>query len=188
VSFPAQASGESRARKLLCLTGFMGSGKTTVGRLLAQHIGWHFADLDSDIEATAGMSIARIFEERGELAFRQMEWDVLSRLVEKSCSLEQPTVLALGGGTFDQPPSRELLRTTRATVIWLDCPVEELLARLAGVKDRPLFRDEASFRQLFEQRLFSYRLADFRVNAAVAPRRVVEEILALEVFEQMIPR
>jgi len=82
---------------LLCLTGFMGSGKTTVGRLLAQHIGWHFADLDSDIEATAGMSIARIFEERGEHAFRQMEWDVLSRLVEKSCSLEQPTVLALGG-------------------------------------------------------------------------------------------
>lgn len=173
---------------MLCLTGFMGSGKTTVGRLLAQQVSWHFADLDSDIEAAAGLSIPRIFEERGEAGFRQAEFEVLSRLVEKSCSLERPTVLALGGGTFDQAPNRELLRAARATVIWLDCSVEELLARLAGVKDRPLFRDEASFRQLYEQRLFSYRLADFRVNAAVAPRRVVEEILALEVFEQMIPR
>jgi shikimate kinase len=181
------APGATRAHRLLCLVGFMGCGKTTVGRLLAQQIGWRFADLDSMIEQAAGLSISSIFEQRGEPAFRELEFEILQRILGEAEGLGA-AVVALGGGTFAQPRGVELLRVAGAVTIWLDCPVEDLLARLAGVKDRPLFRDEASFRQLYEQRLASYRLAEYRVNAAVAPRRVVEEILALDVIEQMIPR
>jgi shikimate kinase len=182
------APGETRAKRLLCLAGFMGCGKTTVGRLLARQIGWHFADLDSNIEAEAGLSISAMFERLGEPAFREAEFDALARILGEAGERNRGTVVALGGGTFAQPRNVKLLRSAGAIVIWLDCPVEDLLARLAGVKDRPLFRDEASFRQLYEQRLVSYRQADHRVNAAAAPRRVVEEILALEAFEQLISR
>ena len=73
------SAGEMRSRKLICLTGFMGSGKTTVGRLLAQQIGWHFLDLDARIEERAGLSIPAIFERLGEPGFRQVEAEVLVR-------------------------------------------------------------------------------------------------------------
>src|SRR5574341_237737 len=72
-------AGDTRARKLIGLTGFMGSGKTTIGRLLARHLGWRFVDLDTLIEERAGLSIPAIFERLGELAFREMEYDALGR-------------------------------------------------------------------------------------------------------------
>ncbi len=98
-------------------------------------------------------------------------------------------VLALGGGTFAQPRNAALIRDlaapTRgpgAVVIWLDCPAEELLQRCVLMGDRPLFRDEASFRKLYEERLPHYRQADYRVESGGEPMRVVEQILALGIF------
>jgi shikimate kinase len=176
-------SGGAPRRKLLALAGFMGSGKTTTGSLLARHLGWHFTDLDTLVEQAAGLSVTRIFEQHGESAFRQIEREQLVAALGRAAEFERPTVLALGGGTVAQPGNMELLRAAGAAVVWLDCPLEQLITRCALVTTRPLFRDEAGFRALYEQRLPYYRQADYRVEIGDDPRQVVERILALGVFE-----
>lgn len=177
---------EVRPRKLLCLTGFMGSGKTTVGRVLAHRLGWHFVDLDDQIEARAGMQIADIFQASGEPAFRALEHAVLASILGGALERGRPTVIALGGGTIAQELNLALLRDSGCVTVWLDCPMEELLVRCAQMNNRPLFRDEASFRQLYEQRLDFYQKAQYRVSAEDAPERVAEQIVGLDLLERMI--
>lgn len=179
-SLPDVTPGHLPRRKLIFLTGFMGSGKSTVGRLLAQQLGWHFVDLDPEIEELAGMDIPTIFSRLGEPAFREMETQVLARTVGEAVERGKPTVVALGGGTFAQAQNRTLLSAAHGWVIWLDCPIEVLLRRCATMNNRPLFRDEVSFRRLHEERAASYALADFRISGEDEPRQVVERILALE--------
>jgi shikimate kinase len=176
--------------RVVCLTGFMGSGKSTVGRLLAAQLAWHFVDLDAEIERESGLSISRIFAQKGEAVFREIEHECLGRVLGAAAARNQRLVLALGGGTFAQPRNAALLRdpaaapskSAAAAVIWLDCSAEELLKRCVLMGDRPLFRDEASFRKLYEERLPYYRLADYRVESGEEPMRVVEQILALGIF------
>jgi shikimate kinase len=169
--------------KLICLTGFMGSGKSTVGKLLAQQLGWHFADLDPMIEESAGLDIPAIFERLGEPVFREMETEILARVIGEAIERGRPTVVALGGGTFVQPQNRELLRSSGATIVWLQCEVEELLSRCAQMTNRPLFRDENSFRTLYAQRLPFYELADYRVKSEAEPRQAIAQILALGILD-----
>ena len=162
---------------MLCLAGFMGSGKTTVGTLLARHLAWRFVDLDDRIEESAGLAIPEIFERLGEPAFRQLEADQLRAALGRVTENKESTVLALGGGTYAQPGCPEFLRASGAAVLWLDSPLEVLLARCMTMTGRPLFRDEASFRALYAQRVPSYQLADFRVDSSAEPTQVVAEIL-----------
>jgi shikimate kinase len=165
-------------KKLIYLLGFMGSGKSTVGQLLARNMGWPFIDLDATIEAGQGATIRQIFEQEGEPFFRQIEHAALTE-----ASKTEPAVIALGGGTWVQEPNLEFIRSTGGATIWLDCSLEELRRRCAGIHDRPLFRDPESFAQLFNQRLPYYRLAEFRVPTdGQAPEEVVERILRLKVF------
>ncbi len=96
--------------RVICLTGFMGSGKSTVGRLLAAQLAWHFVDLDADIERHAGLSISQIFEQRGEAVFRDIEHGCLARILGSASERDTRLVLALGGGTFAQPRNAALLR------------------------------------------------------------------------------
>jgi shikimate kinase len=166
-------------RKLLALTGFMGSGKTTVGRMLAERLGWRFVDLDSRIVDRAGLSIVQIFRNHGEPAFRALEADMLERALGEAGEQDRPAVIALGGGTLTRPENLVRLRQAGAMLVWLDCPVEELLLRCAGMADRPLFTDEAGFRRLYDERRPLYAQAEYRVDAATEPARVVERILAL---------
>jgi shikimate kinase len=163
---------------MLCLAGFMGSGKTTVGTLLARQLAWRFVDLDDRIEAAAGMRISDIFERLGEPAFRQIEADELRGVLGRALELKESIVLALGGGTYAQVGAPEFLRAAGIPVVWLDSPVEVLLARCMTMTGRPLFRDESSFRALHAQRLSSYQLADYRVDSSGDPARVVAEILS----------
>lgn len=162
---------------LLCLAGFMGSGKTTIGTLLARQLAWRFVDLDDRIEESAGLTIPQIFERFGEPAFRQIEADQLRSALGRASELKEGTILALGGGTYAQPGCPEFLRAAGVTVLWLDSPVELLLSRCMTMTGRPLFRDEASFRALYAQRLPSYQLADYRVDSSGEPALVVAEIL-----------
>ncbi|HXC86922.1 MAG TPA: shikimate kinase [Candidatus Cybelea sp.] len=155
----------------------MGSGKTTVGTLLARQLAWRFVDLDERIELSAGLAIPQIFERFGEPAFRQIEADELRAALGRAGELKEATVLALGGGTYAQPGCPEFLRNAGAPVLWLDSPIELLLARCMTMTGRPLFRDEASFRALYAQRLPSYQLADFRMDSSGDPTQVVAEIL-----------
>ncbi len=183
-------AGSRLPTKFVCLAGFMGCGKTTVGRLLAQQLGWRFVDLDERIENQAGLRIAEIFDRLGEPAFRKLEHAELARALGEATVASIPAVIALGGGTFAQPENLETLSLAcgrqnavrTGYVIWLDCPVEQLLSRCVMMDDRPMFRDESSFRKLYDERLPFYRQADLRVEGADVPRQVVERILASELF------
>ena len=155
----------------------MGSGKTTIGTLLARQLAWRFVDLDDRIEESAGLSIPEIFERLGEPAFRQIEADQLRGALGRATESRESTVLALGGGTYAQPGCPEYLRTAGIPVLWLDSAVEVLLVRCMTMTGRPLFRDEASFSALYSQRLPSYQLADYRVDSSGEPTQVVAEIL-----------
>jgi shikimate kinase len=109
----------------IVLTGFMGAGKTTVGRLLAERLGWEFLDLDAHIEARAGARIADIFTEHGEPHFRRLESSALANALAR-----KQAVLALGGGALEQLTNRLLLEQTPGTlVIHLDAPFPTLYDR-----------------------------------------------------------
>src|SRR5438067_9771091 len=119
-------------RPALALLGFMGAGKSTIGRLVAESEGAPFRDLDEVIEWSVGMTIAGFFERRGEAAFREVEARILRDLVDPD------VVLALGGGAVIDEGSWALLRE-RARTVWLDAPLDSLLQRSGGLT-RPLLR------------------------------------------------
>ena len=171
--------GPSPRVSILSLAGIMGSGKTTIGTLLARQLAWRFVDLDERIEEAASLSIPQIFERFGEPFFRQLEADQLRAALGRASELKQGTVLALGGGTYAQSGCPEFLRSAGVKVLWLDAPMEVLLARCMTMTGRPLFRDEASFRALHAERLPSYRLADYRVETSGEPTDIVADILRL---------
>jgi shikimate kinase len=135
------SGGRSPEPGVLCLTGFMGSGKTTVGLLLARQLAWRFEDLDLRIEEHTQLAIPAIFERLGEPGFRRMESDELTAVLGRAAESGEPLVLALGGGTYAQPGVVERLRAAGVAVVWLDCPLDLLLARCATMTNRPLFRD-----------------------------------------------
>jgi shikimate kinase len=161
----------------------MGSGKTTVGTLLARQLAWRFVDLDERIEQAAQLRISEFFDRFGEPAFRALEADQLRAAIGRASETKESVVLALGGGTYAQLGAPEFLRSQGIPVIWLDSPVESLLARCMTMTGRPLFRDEASFRALHAQRLPSYQLADYRVDSSGDPVLVVAEVLRLNLFD-----
>jgi len=124
---------------MITLTGFMGSGKTTVGKVLADFLGCPFMDLDDLIVKKAGKSIPEIFAEDGEAAFRQLEARLLRQTVEKYT--ENTVVLALGGGAVTAPASAALLRE-KTVCIYLRATLETLLSRLEGeTAGRPLLNE-----------------------------------------------
>jgi shikimate kinase len=165
----------------LYLIGFMGSGKSAVGRLLAEELGWSFADIDEDIENAQGISIAEIFDTLGELEFRGMEQEALRKRVrEIECG--KPMVLALGGGAFVDPANRKLLEE-RGVTVWLDRPFPRISARLDGQTHRPLARDPEKFQQLFHERRDVYSQAEHRIEADTDdPAAIVGQILKLPIF------
>ncbi len=174
--------------RAIFLIGFMGSGKTTVGKLLAERVAWNFVDLDGVIEQEEGLSVAEIFARAGEPAFRRREQELLWRILEETPRADN-RIIALGGGTVAQLGNLEMLQRSGAVSIWLDCPVEELLMRCALVLSRPLFRDEASFQRLHEERLPYYRQATYRIEAGRgAPIEVVRRILSLPIFQNQSGR
>jgi shikimate kinase len=143
------------------IVGFMGAGKSTVGRHLARRLGWSYFDLDEEIEAAEKTSIPEIFSTRGETAFRQIEGEILRehvRWIERG----RPAVLALGGGAFTIPENR-LLLANHGISIWLDCPFEIVQRRVAKASHRPLARDPVAFAALFNARRECYEQADIRV-------------------------
>lgn len=167
----------------LYLVGFMASGKTTIGRALADRIGWPFVDMDSDIEACAGKSISQIFQEHGESVFREMESQVLRKHV-RTIETGQPCVLALGGGAFVQPGNRELLENNGVT-LWLDCPLELIQRRLNGDTSRPLAAQANGLGRLYDDRRPIYSYADYRVEVDTEDvSELIRRILKLPLFAE----
>ena len=163
------------------LVGFMGCGKTTIGRLLARRIGWHFGDLDHDIEKAHGASIQEIFAAHGEPHFRALEYQALKSRVQE-VERGKPSVLALGGGTFVRPENYALLENNGVT-LWLDAPFELIEKRVPADGSRPLATNPATFRQLFDARRELYKQADHRVSIeSEDPEVNVDAIIALRLF------
>jgi shikimate kinase len=166
---------------MVALTGYMGTGKTTVGRALANLLHWSFFDLDYQIELRQKLPIREIFQMRGESGFREIETETLRRVLQQASG---PTVIALGGGTFVQSANIELLRGRGARVIFLETAVEELFQRCQAADQhspqnpRPLVATDEAFRDLYTQRLPFYRSADLTVNAnAKAVDELAQEIV-----------
>jgi len=154
------------------LTGFMGAGKTTVGRLLARRLGRSFVDLDVEIERREGRSIAELFISPGEPGFRAAESAALQAL-----PLADHPVVATGGGVVLDPQNRALM-AGGGVRIWLRCPLEELERRLTDPGGRPLWsgsRDDLE--RLLGERGPLYAEADLTVDAAAPPAVVAEEIV-----------
>lgn len=159
----------------------MGSGKSTVGHALSEHLGWPFFDLDKEIEKRAGITIAEIFEAQGEAEFRRIESEVLKARVQY-ISGGRPGIVALGGGAFQSDETIELL-TNHGVPIWLDCPFEHLERRVAQANHRPLARDPVRFRNLYESRLGTYARAEYHIKVnSDDPQHAVADILALKLI------
>ena len=150
------------ATKVL-LTGFMGAGKSTVGRMLAARLGVGFADLDAEIVAETGRPIPVLFASIGEEGFRAVE----SRVAERVLSRPGSEVVASGGGFPTFEANRALVREANALVVHLDAPFETLWARLAGGDGRPLAKRREDAAALYDRRAPLYRaFCDFAVTTA----------------------
>lgn len=165
----------------LYLIGFMACGKTTVGRQLAHELGWCFIDIDGEIEAQHGKTVAEMFREDGEPAFRKVEKQMVrERVSQVECGL--PCVIAVGGGAIVDPENWELIENNGVTV-WLDCPLERIRLRLRGDTTRPLAARSDRLADLFENRRPLYTRSDFRVDADTDDvSAVVQQILQLPIF------
>jgi shikimate kinase len=160
----------------IVLTGFMGSGKSTVGPLLAERLGWKFLDADDVIEAEAGLKIAEIFARHGEAAFREREHAAITRLVQSD-----RLVLALGGGAIEHPATRKLLLTAPGTLlVHLEVELATTLRRCSGTElTRPVLADQANLASRYERRLPLYRMAHVSIQVdALTPEQVVDAILS----------
>lgn len=162
----------------IVLTGPMGSGKTSVGRLLADRLGWEFVDLDDLIVSQAGKSINAIFAENGETTFRRLEQERLAELVGR-----QRMVLSSGGGAVLDPENRRMMRSIGA-VVNLTATHGALAARLAACSDRPLLQGEetqrlAKIEQLLQEREHCYADSDIRIDTVgKSVEDVAAEVLA----------
>ena len=151
------------SRRAVFLVGFMGAGKNRVGRALARRLGWSFVDLDCRVQARQARSIAEIFRESGEAAFRKAETAELKALL-KELRPSRRAVVALGGGVPAVAANRRLLRG--AMTVFLDVPVARLWERCrADRRRRPLVTNEASFRRLYQARRGHYAAATLRLAA-----------------------
>lgn len=154
------------------LVGFMGAGKTTIGSLLADRLGWEFVDLDTAIEVQENRAVRVIFAASGEAYFRQVEAACLRQLSGGS-----DRVISLGGGAYVDPANRELVDSTGLSV-YLEAPLEVLMSRIDDDGSRPLAGDRADLARLFADRTRSYKMAQVVIGTGNRePAEVVEELL-----------
>jgi len=161
----------------IVLTGFMGAGKSTVGAILAQRIGWEFVDADTVIESRAEKTVAEIFAQRGEAVFRALEVEAI-----REYALHDSLVLALGGGAIETEATRKLLATLdRSCILFLDAPLDILVARCLAqpaAAERPVLADREGLLRRFNARLPYYRNAHLTIaTAGLSPQAVVTRIL-----------
>ena len=166
----------------ILLTGFMGSGKTTVGRLLARHLNRPFCDLDHEIERQTGLTVPNIFAQHGEPHFRALELQALTTLLGKT-----EVVIALGGGAIETPAVRELLASTPdSATIYLEAPFNVLYERCQAQAlnprhaARPNLADPTTARTRHENRAPHYEAASTHriAVAGINARETLEAILS----------
>ncbi len=154
------------------LVGFMGAGKTSVARALARRLDWRAVDVDEMIEQRERQTVAAIFARQGEPHFRAVERSVLLDQLS-----HRHLVVATGGGTFVDPDNRTMINADGLS-IWLDVPIERLIARVPADGRRPLAADRAEFERLYQVRRTAYAQAHHRVDAGHSRiPAIVEEVV-----------
>lgn len=153
------------------LVGFMAAGKSTVAKLLGARLGWRAEDLDELIEARERATVADIFTRHGEPYFRACERDILRLLLPL-----RYTVVATGGGTFMDPENQRAIKLD-GMAVWLDVPLETVIARLPADGRRPLSADRAQMERLFALRQAAYAGAHLRVDATAPAQAIAERII-----------
>jgi shikimate kinase len=173
-------------KNIIYLTGFMTSGKSTIGPILANVLGWHFYDLDKVLEEKEKMSVVEIFEKKGEEYFRRMERETLAELSEND-----NIVIALGGGTIANEANLQLIKSS-GVLVYLKVSPDVLYKRLKNKIDRPLFKDlvlgeksEEEFvgriKELLEKREAKYNQADLEIITDEARIGVTVDKIAKQV-------
>ena len=176
LQIPAAPASAPPALERLVLTGFMGAGKSTIGRLLAARLGWTFLDLDAHLEERTGTTVPEIFAVHGEARFRRLESSALA-----SALTRRSTVIALGGGTPEGLTNRLLLEQTPATLtVFLDAPFPTLFDRCV-LQDisRPVLADPDQAQARFSLRRPLYlRLAKLAIDtSALSPEDTVQTLI-----------
>jgi shikimate kinase len=170
---PPRAAKTAPPPSAVFLVGFMGAGKTSVGRTLGQRLNWIFEDLDDRIVRRERRAIAEIFRDSGEPAFRRAERIALKQVLEE-LRAGIPRVVALGGGAFVRAANAALLQASGSPIVFLDAAVEELWQRCskqaseAGA-ERPLLKSIEQFRDLYNARRKGYAKASLRIETGNRP-------------------
>jgi shikimate kinase len=144
------------------LVGFMAAGKTSVGRALAKRLDWQAVDIDDLIEQRERLPVSEIFARHGEPYFRAAEREVLASQLQT-----RHVVVATGGGTFVDPPNRAVINSDGVSV-WLDAPLDRVIARIPADGRRPLAADRAELERLYQARRTAYEHAHLRLDAGRA--------------------
>jgi shikimate kinase len=189
VTNPAQFDPETEGRGLpaapirrIVLTGFMGSGKTTVGPLVAARLGWRFIDVDDVIVAETGMAITDFFAWRGEAAFRELERATITRLAD-----EDGLVLALGGGAIEHSATRDLLLTGAGLLlVHLEVELSTTISRCRGTEGiRPILADQPNLAARYDRRLPLYRTAHVTIPVdTLTPLAVADAVVRAANFDR----
>jgi shikimate kinase len=163
--------------KNLILIGMMGSGKSTIGYRAAQELNLPFYDLDKEIEKKAHCSIAEIFQQEGEAAFRKLEHEILQEIIQ-----QKPCVIATGGGAFIEKRNRDLLKQT-STTFYLSASAETLFERTQHTTHRPLLQTDDplnTLKNLLKKRRAYYEQADHTINVEhLSPAEIVQQLVSL---------
>jgi len=175
---PQRTDGDKRLLRIT-LIGFMCSGKSTVGRILARKLGWKFRDTDEEVERREGLTIPQIFSLKGELYFRKLEQKVLEDLLK-----EDRVVIATGGGLGADSRAMELMRE-RSFVVWLRVSFDEFMKRCGSDEGRPLLRrGDEELRDLLRRRERVYRSAHL-ILTPDDPERTADEVI--EALKSSVP-
>ena len=153
------------------LVGFMAAGKTTVARALAKRLDWRAVDIDELIEHQERMTVSEIFGKRGEAYFRAVERAVLNDQLSP-----RHLVVATGGGTFVDPQNRAAINADGVSV-WLDVPIDRVVARMPADGRRPLASDRPAFERLYQTRQAAYQHAHVRLDARAGVDQLVEQLV-----------
>lgn len=163
-----------RFERAVYIIGFMGVGKSTVGRLLAEKLDCPFFDTDAEVESVIGLKISHIFEQQGEQFFRELETESLSRLQGHDCA-----VVSTGGGIVGRGDNWHIMKQS-GTVVYLHADWSTISSRLIDTSHRPLAKNgtDSELHQLWKKRLPLYQQADVViVTDQLNPQQVVDQIL-----------
>ena len=164
-------------KKQIVLIGMMGSGKTTVGKQLAELLGWTFIDLDEEIEKRENKKISQIFNDNGEQYFRKTEKEAIKEFINN-----EKTILSLGGGAFENEESQKLLKE-KSTVIFLKASCQKIFERIKNEIHRPLLHKNFSIETIefiLQKRQKNYEKAHYKiVTDNKTPQEITNDILGV---------